>query len=131
MHRSCKIMSHQFKATCSWSCTKFNTREISQLFDLSKSQVWKILLKKRLESHDDLLANKTTSMKQYLVKKLGNHTIGYEDVDDWPPHSSDLTPLNFVQWGYQKHQVYATPSSSWGCSMLMLMVIERYGHRLL
>ena len=26
----------------------------------------------------------------------------------WPPHSSDLTPLDFSIWGYVKDHVYAT-----------------------
>ncbi|GFU15724.1 uncharacterized protein TNCV_2367031 [Trichonephila clavipes] len=35
--------------------------------------------------------------------------IGYEGVEDWPEHSPDLTPLDFLLLGYLKQQVYAPP----------------------
>jgi hypothetical protein len=27
---------------------------------------------------------------------------------DWPPRSSDITPLDFFLWGYVKDRIYAT-----------------------
>ena len=32
----------------------------------------------------------------------------HHDVE-WPPHSPDLTPLDFFLWGYIKSRVYQTP----------------------
>ncbi|GBL80916.1 hypothetical protein AVEN_26325-1 [Araneus ventricosus] len=48
--------------------------------------------------HDGVPAHKTSSVKQYLVEE-----------QEWPPHSPDLTPMDFFLWGYLKQQVYATP----------------------
>jgi len=46
--------------------------------------------------------------RKLLNKKFGSHWIGLHDPHKWPPHSPDLTPLNFFQWGHLKQQVYAT-----------------------
>ncbi|GBL85682.1 hypothetical protein AVEN_193139-1 [Araneus ventricosus] len=48
-------------------------------------------------------------MRQYLVEEFGEQIIGYGSFQEWPPRSSDLTPMNFFLWGYLKQQVYATP----------------------
>lgn len=56
--------------------------------------------------HNGALVYKTFPVKRYFVKK---QIIGYGGFEDWPPHSSDLTPLDFFLWGYLKQQVYATP----------------------
>ncbi|GBM23524.1 hypothetical protein AVEN_153093-1 [Araneus ventricosus] len=53
---------------------------------------------------------RTSSVKQYLVEEFGEQITGYGGFQEWPPHSPDLTPMDFFLWGYLKQQVYATPS---------------------
>ncbi|GBL75352.1 hypothetical protein AVEN_194555-1 [Araneus ventricosus] len=59
--------------------------------------------------HESAPANKTSSVKQYLVEEFGEQIIGYSGFQEWLPRSPDLTPMNFFLWGYLKQQVYATP----------------------
>ncbi|GBO05938.1 hypothetical protein AVEN_56079-1 [Araneus ventricosus] len=66
-------------------------------------QLWNIWFQ-----HDGAPAHKTSSVKQYLVEESGEQIIGYGGFQDWPPLSTDLTPIDFLLWGYLKQQVYAT-----------------------
>ncbi|GBN46760.1 hypothetical protein AVEN_129868-1 [Araneus ventricosus] len=59
--------------------------------------------------HDGAPAHKTSSVKQYLVEEFGEQIIGYGGFQEWPPRSPDLTPMDFLQWGYLKQHVHATP----------------------
>ena len=45
------------------------------------------------------------TVKQNLIKEIGNQIIRYGDVEKWPPRSPDLTPLDFFLWGYLKLQM--------------------------
>jgi hypothetical protein len=50
----------------------------------------------------------------YLNNELPHHSIGRVGEDDvalfpWPPRSPDLTPCDFVLWGYIKDLVYVPP----------------------
>ncbi|GBM38475.1 hypothetical protein AVEN_24573-1 [Araneus ventricosus] len=45
--------------------------------------------------HDGVPAQKTSSMKQYLVEEYGEQIIGYGGFQEWPPCSPDLTPMDF------------------------------------
>ncbi|GBM01427.1 hypothetical protein AVEN_236242-1 [Araneus ventricosus] len=49
--------------------------------------------------HDGAPAHKTSSVKQYLVEEFGEQIIGYGGFQEWPPHISDLTPMDFF-WGH-------------------------------
>ncbi|GBL77754.1 hypothetical protein AVEN_152967-1 [Araneus ventricosus] len=42
------------------------------------------------------------------METFQNQVIGYGGFIEWPPRSSDQTPLNFL-WGHIKGQVYVTP----------------------
>ncbi|GBO34265.1 hypothetical protein AVEN_114884-1 [Araneus ventricosus] len=59
--------------------------------------------------HDGAPAHKTSSVKQDLVEEFGEQIIGYGGLQEWPPRSPDLTPMDFFLWGYLKQQMYATP----------------------
>ncbi|GBM59789.1 hypothetical protein AVEN_14373-2-1, partial [Araneus ventricosus] len=59
--------------------------------------------------HDGAPAQKTSSVKQYLVEEYGEQIIGYGGFQEWSPCSPDLTPIDFFLWGYLKQQVYETP----------------------
>ena len=38
-----------------------------------------------------------------------NRWIGRDGTTPWPPLSPDITPLNFLLWGYVKDKVFSTP----------------------
>ena len=38
-----------------------------------------------------------------------NRWIGRDGPTPWPPRSSDVTPSDFVLWGYVKDTVFSTP----------------------
>jgi hypothetical protein len=38
--------------------------------------------------------------------------VGRDGPIPWPPLSSDITPLDFLLWGYVKDIVYRTPVTS-------------------
>ncbi|GBN33693.1 hypothetical protein AVEN_242482-1, partial [Araneus ventricosus] len=59
--------------------------------------------------HDGAPAQKTSSVKQYLVEEFGEQIIVYGGFQDWPPRSPDPTLKDIFLWGYLKQQVYATP----------------------
>jgi hypothetical protein len=40
---------------------------------------------------------------------FGNSWFGRGGPITWPPHSPDLTPLNFFLWGHMQNLVYETP----------------------
>jgi hypothetical protein len=42
----------------------------------------------------------------WLQKTFGTHYISYRTDNVWPPHSPDLSPLDFFLWGYLKDRVY-------------------------
>jgi hypothetical protein len=48
----------------------------------------------------------------WLQKTFGKHCISYRTDNVWPPHSPDLSPLDFFLMGYLKDKVYnpAQPS---------------------
>jgi len=45
----------------------------------------------------------------FLKRNLGNRLISMNSDFEWPPHSPDLNPLDFFQWGYLQDIVYAIP----------------------
>lgn len=42
----------------------------------------------------------------WLEKTFGTQYISYRTDNVWPPHSPDLSPLDFFLWGYLKDRVY-------------------------
>ncbi|GBL98060.1 hypothetical protein AVEN_84569-1 [Araneus ventricosus] len=51
----------------------------------------------------------STKHHQCLVEEFREQIIVYDGFQEWPPRSSNLTPMDFFLWGYLKKQVYATP----------------------
>ena len=48
-------------------------------------------------------------VRDRLRELFGHRVIAlYEDVE-WPPRSPDLTPYDFILWGYLKNKVYTSP----------------------
>ena len=43
-----------------------------------------------------------------LYATFPNRWIGLDGPICWPPHSPDLTPLDFFLWAYVKDRVFAT-----------------------
>jgi hypothetical protein len=48
----------------------------------------------------------------WLEKTFGTHFISYRTDNVWPPHSPDLSPLDFFLWGYLKDRVYSPAPTS-------------------
>ncbi|GBO00096.1 hypothetical protein AVEN_79305-1 [Araneus ventricosus] len=67
---------------------------------------------KCIVQYDGVLPHKISNIKQYLMETFQNQFIGYDGFVEWPPHSTDLTPLDLFLWGHIKGQVYATPPST-------------------
>jgi hypothetical protein len=38
--------------------------------------------------------------------------VGHNGLIPWPPHSPDITPLDFFLWGYIQYIVFKTPVTS-------------------
>ncbi|ERL96305.1 hypothetical protein D910_03218, partial [Dendroctonus ponderosae] len=52
-------------------------------------------------------------VRQFLNANFQNRWIGRNGFQNWPPRSPDLTPLDFILWGYIKGIVYHTlPTTS-------------------
>ncbi|GBL94159.1 hypothetical protein AVEN_163490-1 [Araneus ventricosus] len=49
-----------------------------------------------------------SSVQQNIRDTFQHKVIGYGGCVEWPPHSPDLNPLDFLLWGYIKQRVYAT-----------------------
>jgi hypothetical protein len=45
-------------------------------------------------------------VRSYLDERLSNSWIGRGGPMGWPPRSPDLTPMDFLLWGFVKHNVY-------------------------
>jgi hypothetical protein len=45
----------------------------------------------------------------FLNRQLPQQWIGQEGSTSWPLQSPDLTPLNFLLWGFVKEEVYVPP----------------------
>ena len=43
---------------------------------------------------------------QFLNETFSDRWIGRDGPISWPPHSPDITPLDFFLWGYVKDTVY-------------------------
>ena len=54
--------------------------------------------------HDGALA-----VREYLTNVFPNRWIGRDGPVQWPPHSPDLTAMDFFIWGEMKCLVYETP----------------------
>lgn len=57
--------------------------------------------------HDGAPSHYATAVRTYLNATFKAGVIGRCGSIDWPPRSSDLTPLDFFLWGYMKDKVYA------------------------
>ncbi|GBO36063.1 hypothetical protein AVEN_257643-1 [Araneus ventricosus] len=58
--------------------------------------------------HDGAPPHKISKVKQCLMETFQNQVIGYGGFVEWPPHSPDLTSLDFFLRGHIKGHVYAT-----------------------
>ena len=45
----------------------------------------------------------------WLEETFGENFISFKTGNVWPPHSPDLSPLDFYLWGYLKDRVYTPP----------------------
>ena len=50
----------------------------------------------------------------WLEKTFGTHFISYRTNNVWPPHSPDLSPLDFFLWGFLKDRVYTPAPTTLG-----------------
>ena len=58
---------------------------------------------------DGAPAHFVLDVREYLNNVFPNRWIGRGGPVQWPPHSSDLTPMDFFIWGEMKYLVYETP----------------------
>ncbi|XP_025406827.1 uncharacterized protein LOC112680826 [Sipha flava] len=58
---------------------------------------------------DGELPHNTVIVTRQLNQMFPNHWIGSYGVLPWPARSPDLTPLDFLLWGYLKTVIYADP----------------------
>ncbi|PNF17346.1 hypothetical protein B7P43_G03004 [Cryptotermes secundus] len=49
------------------------------------------------------------NVQRSLNATFQDHWIGCGGPIRWPPHSLDLTPLNFFLWGYMKDRLFVPP----------------------
>ena len=70
-----------------------------QLDDMDLEDMW--FQQNGVTSHT---ANVTNNL---LEPKFGKRFISRNGAVGWPPRSCDLTPLNYLLWGYFKSVVYA------------------------
>ena len=47
-----------------------------------------------------------------LTELFGDRVIALNRPAEWPPRSSDLTPLDFFFWGHLKSKIFATPPAN-------------------
>lgn len=58
---------------------------------------------------DGAPAHRSRHVVNYLNNQFQNRWIGIRNrIQEWPPRSPDLTPLDFFLWGYVKEKVFAT-----------------------
>jgi hypothetical protein len=50
--------------------------------------------------------------REFLDMHFPVRWVGHDGPIPWPPRSPDITPLDFLLWGYVKDIVYKTPVSS-------------------
>jgi hypothetical protein len=55
----------------------------------------------------------------FLDRKFPNQWVERGEPIPWPPHSPDLTPWDFLFWGYMKDNVYHKK-----CKMQMSCITE-------
>lgn len=55
---------------------------------------------------DGASAHTAVATREWLRNRFGSRVISRREVRIWPPHSPDLTPLDFFLWGHLKSQVY-------------------------
>lgn len=59
--------------------------------------------------HDDALIHCASPVCEYLNQTFKDRWIGPDGPVSWPPHSTDLSSINFCLWGTFKAIVYETP----------------------
>jgi len=57
--------------------------------------------------HDGVSSHFSQVVRQYLNHKLPNWWTGCGSIQNWPPWSPDLNPLDYHVWGYMKAMVSA------------------------
>ena len=55
---------------------------------------------------DGATAHTAGATRYWLRERFGDRLISSKEVHAWPPHSPDLTPMDFFLWGHLKSQVY-------------------------
>lgn len=59
--------------------------------------------------HDDAIMHCAIPVREYLNQTFKDRWIGRGGPVSWPPHSPDLSSVNFCLWGTFKAIVYETP----------------------
>ena len=59
--------------------------------------------------HDGAPVHFALDVREYLNNVFPNRWIGRGGPVQWPPHSPDLTPMDYFIWGEMKCLVYVTP----------------------
>lgn len=57
---------------------------------------------------DGAPAHNARNVINYLNDRFNNRVIATNALNQWPPRSADLTPLDFYLWGTLKNKVYAS-----------------------
>jgi len=65
-------------------------------------------------------------VRNYLDNIFPLHWIGRRGSIDWPPCSSDLTPMDFFFWGIVKNKVYERKPQT--VDEMKEFIIHIYGH---
>ena len=55
---------------------------------------------------DGAAPHTAVAVLEWLANKFGQNIISLKTDIEWPPHSLDLSPLDFFLWGYLKDRVY-------------------------
>jgi hypothetical protein len=75
-------------------------RKGSRELQMPKTTVWQVLHRRvRMKSYNATL----------LSRWIGRAGAADEEQMKWPPRSPDLTPCDFLLWGYEKERVFVPP----------------------
>lgn len=90
----------------------------SRYLDLLKKKFVPALRRKGMDlntlwfQQDGATPHTSREVLSWLERRFGTNFISYRTDTVWPPHSPDLSPLDFFLWGYLKDRVYSPAPAS-------------------
>jgi hypothetical protein len=88
--------------------TRHNVLQLINIDDAYSKKIY-CHIKNNWFQYDGAPAHCTNVVFEYLDETFEYRRFGRGGQITWPPHSPDLTPLDFFLCGYMQSQVYETP----------------------